>query len=208
MSDVGVEILRKLWDALAPAGQHVQAGINQGKFRWLVERPLYLTDGETQYMRRVTGNADPHYGKGTSEMDLHEAVMLVVFDIRKSNADFSARDAVDHARANVDRSDVVDTGGDLEIAFLAVLDAEDAALNKAVEQYVSRVMPTRSSGRLSPMAQDVIMHARHDGDGVWSVDTDVATFGELESHGLVIDIGGDKVLTALGECARQLIPIL
>lgn len=144
-------------------------------------------------------------------MDLTEAVMLVVFDIRKSDAEFSAHQAIDSA-LNVNRSDVVHTGGDLETAYLMVLDHADRPdeLEQAIHEYGSRVVSTRSSGRLSPMAQDVIMHAKDHGDGMWSIDADRALFQELVRHGLAVETinGGHRVLTARGMHARYLIPIL
>lgn len=162
--------------------------------------------------RRLAMNAGliPDSDNRIDEMDLHEAVMLVVFDVRKSNPDFSARQAIDSALANVDRSDVVNTGGDLEIAFLMVLDhaSNPSALGQAVRDYAHKVMPTRTSGRLSPMAQDAVMHAR-EVNGVCIIETDDTTSSELERHGLAIRIrGGQTVLTGRGEHARVLIPIL
>lgn len=149
-------------------------------------------------------------------MDLPEAVMLVVFDVRKSNPDFSAHQAIASAQ-DVNRGDVVNTGGDLETAYLAVIDHARSSearekLEKAIDEYTYRVMPTRTSGRLSPMAQDVIMHARNCNNGEkggWVVDTDNMTLADLIGRGLVGFRVDDKpVLTELGEHARTLIPML
>lgn len=140
-------------------------------------------------------------------MDLVEAVMLVVQDRRKGAPALSARQAIDDARNVVEHSDVVNMGGDLETAFLLVLDHPGGnALDDAVRAYGSQI-PTRTSGRLGVLAQDVILQAK-EVNGYWLVDTDRVTFEELAKHGLAVEVDGQRVLTDRGEYARTLIPIL